>query len=221
MTLEGWDRISICDSLPYYDTECEKIPYLTQKVDLELASEFTRLDGLHSGVPPADLFPRNATLLAELTRIETYNAMPPPLDLEETFAQLNEPLRTSPTSATDQTWQEVILSARVYLEHQRMRQLNLALVQTYGSNSWLTQNYPLQRMAEQAEKDLKSIIYLTSRVNQERIHFQTRIGEQLATLEARWTDLVSKVLQVQMSNVSLEIEIQELKQTEFQIRHRQ
>jgi pre-mRNA-splicing factor SPF27 len=40
--------------------------------------------------------------------------------------------------------------------------------------------------------------------------FQTRLGNQLNSLETRWTELISNVLQIEMANVALEAEIERL-----------
>lgn len=39
---------------------------------------------------------------------------------------------------------------------------------------------------------------------------QTRYGAQLTTLETRWTELLSSILQIEMANIALEGEIERL-----------
>jgi hypothetical protein len=44
-----------------------------------------------------------------------------------------------------------------------------------------------------------------------------RIGQQLTNLETRWTELISKVLQIEMANVALEAEIERLNKRESEL----
>lgn len=46
---------------------------------------------------------------------------------------------------------------------------------------------------------------------------QTRIGDQLTSLETRWTELISNILQIEMANVALETEIERLNKTEMEL----
>ena len=43
------------------------------------------------------------------------------------------------------------------------------------------------------------------------------LGAQLTTLETRWTELISSVLQIEMANVALEAELGELSQREVEL----
>ena len=46
---------------------------------------------------------------------------------------------------------------------------------------------------------------------------QDRIGKQLTTLETRWTELISSVLQIEMANVALDAEIERLNKKEAEL----
>ena len=46
---------------------------------------------------------------------------------------------------------------------------------------------------------------------------QTRTGDQLTSLETRWTELISNILQIEMANVALETEIEKLNRTEAEL----
>lgn len=46
---------------------------------------------------------------------------------------------------------------------------------------------------------------------------QTRLGTQLTSLETRWTELISNILQIEMANVALEAEIERLNKTEAEL----
>lgn len=49
------------------------------------------------------------------------------------------------------------------------------------------------------------------------IYFQTQLGNQLNTLETRWTELISSVLQIEMANVALDAEIERLNKKEAEL----
>lgn len=46
------------------------------------------------------------------------------------------------------------------------------------------------------------------------LRLQTRYGAQLTTLETRWTELLSSILQIEMANVALEGEVERLEAKE-------
>jgi len=202
----------IFDSLPYYDDDLEKFPILKQKVKQELAREPNPPQTIHPRVPPAiTLFANNPTLEAELARVESHQSIPP---LDTIRYQLPAP---TSTPGTDEEWETALKNAHAQLEHQRLRHTNLALLQTYGPNAWRIHNYLLEEMAKQSEKALEELKQLTVDVNRERKNNQTRIGAQLTSLETRWTELISSVLQIEMANVALDAEIDRLNKKEAEL----
>ena len=60
-----------------------------------------------------------------------------------------------------------------------IRQNNLSLLQTYGSNAWRIHNYLLEATAKQAEKALEELKDMTVEVNRQRKNDQVRILEAL------------------------------------------
>jgi pre-mRNA-splicing factor SPF27 len=46
---------------------------------------------------------------------------------------------------------------------------------------------------------------------------KTRLGNQLNSLETRWTELISSVLQIEMANVALDAEIDRLNKKEAEL----
>ncbi|KAJ4489552.1 breast carcinoma amplified sequence 2 [Lentinula edodes] len=202
----------IFDSLPYYDDDLTKFPFLKEKVEKELAREPKPPTTLHPRVPPAyELFTKNPLLQAELERIESHHPFPP---LDTTRYQLPPP---TSVPATDEEWQASLNNARAQLEHQRIRQTNLTLLQTYGANSWRVHNYLIEASAKQVEMALEDLKKLTEDVNRDRKNFQTKTGAQLNALETRWTELISSVLQIEMANVATDIEIDRLNKREAEL----
>ncbi|KAF9014977.1 Pre-mRNA-splicing factor SPF27 [Cyathus striatus] len=200
----------IFDSLPYYDDDLQKYPVLQQKVEHELAKELGKPPAtLHPRVPgDVELFSDHPLLKAELERIESHQPFP---SLDSIRYQLPAP---TSTPGTDEEWQDAINNARAQLEHQRIRQTNLTLLQTYGANGYRISNYVLEATAKQTEQALEELKELTVEVNRQRKNEQDRLGKQLTTLETRWTELISNVLQIEMANVALDAEVNRLNKRE-------
>ncbi|EDR16064.1 uncharacterized protein LACBIDRAFT_301771 [Laccaria bicolor S238N-H82] len=202
----------IYDSLPYYDDDLQKFPELKEKVDREMARELVQPTSLHPNVPPPiQLFSNNPLLKAELQRVEASQPFPP---LDSLRYQLPAP---TSTPGTIQEWKEALDNAHAQLQHQRIRQNNLALLQTYGPNAWRIQNYLLEETKKQTEKAAEELVQLTVEVNRDRKNTQDRFGKQLTQLETRWTELISSVLQIEMANVALDAEINRLNQREAEL----
>jgi len=197
------------DSLPYYDNDLELYPILKEKVEKELAHEPKPPQAIHPRVPPPlELFQHNPLLAAELARVETHEPLPP---LDTVRYQLPAP---TSSQGTDEEWREALRNAHAQLEHQRLRHTNLALMQTYGQNAWRISNYHLEEAAKQCERALEESKQLATELNRERKNSQTRYGAQLTTLETRWTELLSSILQIEMANVALEGEVERLQAKE-------
>lgn len=49
-------------------------------------------------------------------------------------------------------------------------------------------------------------------------HHQLEAGDQLASLEARWTTLVSGNLQLELANLTTEMEVENLREREEELR---
>ncbi|KAH6917544.1 Pre-mRNA-splicing factor SPF27 [Coprinopsis sp. MPI-PUGE-AT-0042] len=205
----------IFDSLPYYDDDLQKYPNLKAKVDQELAKELKALNpggGLHPRVPPAvELFADQPLLKAEMERARSHQPFP---SLDTLRYQLPAP---TSTPGTDQEWKAAVDNARAQLQHQRIRQTNAALLQNYGSNAFRIQNYLLEATVKQVETISENLKQATVDVNRERKNDQERIGKQLTSLETRWTELISNILQIEMANIALDAEIDRLNQREAEL----
>ncbi|TFY61477.1 hypothetical protein EVJ58_g4496 [Rhodofomes roseus] len=228
MAIDEASNSMIFDSLPYYDNDLEQFPVLKEKVEKELAREAKPSQTLHPRVPPPpELFTSHPLLEAELARIESHQPLPP---LDTTRHQLPGPQNPE----NEEEWRSALNNARAQLEHQRLRWVlpvfdvlfpvqpeprhaNLALLQQYGPNSWRIHNYLTDSTVNNIEKSLEELKNLTTEVNRERKNAQTRIGTQLTSLETRWTELISNILQIEMANVALEAEIDRLNKSEAEL----
>lgn len=50
-----------------------------------------------------------------------------------------------------------------------------------------------------------------------RSAFQTKVGNQLSTLESKWTELISSTLQIELANLALDVEIDRLHKKEAEL----
>jgi pre-mRNA-splicing factor SPF27 len=64
---------------------------------------------------------------------------------------------------------------------------------------------------------LEELKQLTVDVNRERKNMQTRLGKQLNSLETRWTELISNILQIELANVALDAEVNALNGREAEL----
>ncbi|KAI0296633.1 breast carcinoma amplified sequence 2 [Russula brevipes] len=214
-TENNQEPIPLFDSLPYYDNDLEVHPILREKVQHELAVETQKIqqEVLHPRVPPPlDLFANNPLLSAELERV---GARQPLAAVDTARYQLT--LSSAVTPSSDEEWKSALDGVYAQLEHQRIRHNNLALLQQYGNNAWRVHNYLLEADAKKAEKLLEELKEQTTSLNRERKNTQTRLGDRLTSLESRWTELISSILQIELANVALEAEVVRLGKRETEL----
>ncbi|KAJ3519697.1 hypothetical protein NM688_g9262 [Phlebia brevispora] len=211
-SVEETHQPMIFDSLPYYDNDVERDPGLKEKAERLIAREMKTPSGLHPSIPPPiTLFANNPLLQAELKRVESHQPLP---QLDTSRYQLPGP--TAP-DATIEDWDAALNNAHAQLEHQRLRLTNLELLQQYGANAWRIHNFQMEATAKLLEKTVEDLKQLTVEVNRDRKNFQTQVGTQLTTLETRWTELISSVLQIEMANVAQEAELEKLGKKEVEL----
>ncbi|KZT43939.1 breast carcinoma amplified sequence 2 [Sistotremastrum suecicum HHB10207 ss-3] len=202
----------IFDSLPYYDNDLENHPNLKELVEKEFRREPKPPNVLHPKLQPALApFENHPLLKTELDRAEA-NQPIPPLDMH----RYQLPVPSGP-NATEEEWTSALQNARAQLEHQQLRQTNIALLQNYGANSWKVHNYLLEAEVNIIEKEAEKLQEAVTDVNRERKNNQTLLGNQLTALETRWTELISEVLQIELANVALEAEIEQLEARESEL----
>ncbi|KAH9964485.1 breast carcinoma amplified sequence 2 [Russula dissimulans] len=204
----------VFDSLPYYDNDLEIHPILREKVQHELAVETQKIqqEAFHPRVPPSiDLFVNSPLLAAELERVGARQKL---VAIDTSRYQLTP---SSAIPSTDEEWKSAMDGAYTQLEHQRIRHNNLALLQQYGNNAWRLHNYILEADTKKAEKLLEELKEQTTSLNRERKNTQTRLGDQLTSLESRWTELISSILQIELANVALEAEVARLNKRETEL----
>jgi pre-mRNA-splicing factor SPF27 len=98
----------------------------------------------------------------------------------------------------------------VSAEYTNHRADNLALLETYGSNSWLIGNAIQEHSLGLLETELARLKEEGVRVNRERKRENVELGGQLDTLEQRWRKALRGMVEVEIACAGLEQEIREL-----------
>lgn len=88
---------------------------------------------------------------------------------------------------------------------------NLELLSKYGANAWRVHNYQLETYLEYIKNNTERVRNQILNINKERKMEQTQAAETLASLENKWSDLISQNLQVEIACAALEAEVNELK----------
>ncbi|KAF9409795.1 hypothetical protein BGZ94_001856 [Podila epigama] len=111
-------------------------------------------------------------------------------------------------------WLRALDNANAQLEHQNQRILNLELVQKFGGNAWNIHNYQLEYDLSQLKKKVDEKRAEVTELNKLRKKDQLEVAESLQRLEAKWAELISSTLQVEVASAALETELEQLKQYE-------
>lgn len=228
------------DALPYVDKQIDE-PGVRGMVDKLIASEMKRMpkprDASSLGFPDIDLFSSNTLIQQELDRVRRGKPMDPALDLSR--YQLDPP--TSSTSTTSNAtaangstetitpsaseelpegraqWLKALDNANTQLEHQNQRVLNLELVQKFGGNAWNIHNYQLEYDVSLLRKAVDEKKAEIMELNKLRKRDQMDVSESLQRLEAKWAEMISSTLQVEVASASLQAELAQLKAYEVQL----
>ncbi|KAF9091512.1 hypothetical protein BGX23_005090 [Mortierella sp. AD031] len=226
------------DALPYVDKQIDE-PGVRSMVDKLIASEMKRMPKPKDPAtlfPDIDLFSSNTLIQQELDRIRRGKPMDPTLDLSR--YQLDPPTSNSTTTSSNNSttgtetitpsaseelpegreqWIKALDNANAQLEHQNQRVLNLELVQKFGGNAWNIHNYQLEydlSLLRKAVDDKKADIM---ELNKLRKRDQMDVAESLQRLEAKWAEMISSTLQVEVASASLQAELAQLKAYEVQL----
>ncbi|KAF8948362.1 hypothetical protein BGZ47_005318 [Haplosporangium gracile] len=230
------------DALPYVDKQIDE-PGVRSMVDKLIASEMKRMpkprDPASLGFPDMDLFSSNTLIQQELDRVRRGKPMDPALDFSR--YQLDPPASSSSTTSSTTTanassssetvtpsaseelpegrvlWLKALDNANAQLEHQNQRVLNLELVQKFGGNAWNIHNYQLEYDVSLLRKAVDEKKAEIMELNKLRKRDQMDVAESLQRLEAKWAEMISSTLQVEVASASLQAELAQLKAYEIQL----
>ncbi|KAF9276426.1 hypothetical protein BGZ68_010021 [Mortierella alpina] len=229
------------DALPYVDKQIDE-PGARTLVDKLIASEMKRMPKPRDPstlFPDIELFKDNELIQQELERVRKGKPMENALDM--TRYQLEPPTAPSsgatssdaPDGASSETtitpsaseelpegratWIKALENADAQLEHQNQRILNLELVQKFGGNAWNVHNYQLEYDLSLLRKAVDEKKAEVIELNKLRKRDQLDVAESLQRLEAKWAEMISSTLQVEVASASLAAELEQLKAYEEQL----
>ncbi|KAG0308725.1 hypothetical protein BGZ98_007093 [Dissophora globulifera] len=110
-----------------------------------------------------------------------------------------------------QQWLHAVANANAQLEHQAQRIVNLELVQKFGSNAWNIHNYQMEYSLSLLRNAVDAKRTEVIELNKLRKRDQLDAAESLQRMEAKWAELISSTLQVEVASASLEAELAQLK----------
>ncbi|KAF9942199.1 hypothetical protein BGZ65_007731 [Modicella reniformis] len=115
-------------------------------------------------------------------------------------------------------WLKAVDNANAQLEHQNQRILNLELVQKFGGNSWNVHNYQMEYKLSLLRKAVDDKRAEINELHKLRKRDQMDAAESFQRLEAKWAEMISSTLQVEVASASMEAELQQLKVYETNLR---
>ncbi|SOV04463.1 uncharacterized protein UDID_02497 [Ustilago sp. UG-2017a] len=200
------------DALPYFDRDLELQPGLRSRVDALVAEEQASMAPIDpttsSRLPPAyELFGSRPDLRAELERVASGQPSSHTLDSQRYTLPAPEGGDGAPLEA----WQTAVDSAHAQLGHMDVRLKNVELMKKYGSNAWRLSNFQQEQDIRLLSEQVDAIKGETNEINRLRQKDQTEAGSKLATLEKRWTELISRGLQLEVANITTQSEIDALR----------
>jgi len=209
------------DSLPYYDKDIDTVAGLRERLEQEIQAELQAvpvesIDLSDRIPPPVPSTSASAFLNTELDRVENKKAVPKGQGLDATRYSLPAPTKGLKASADD--WTKAVKNASAQVEHQSLRIANLELLNKYGANSWRVSNFLVEKEIERLDRQKEDVNNAIEEINRERKARQLEAGDQLASLEARWNTLVSGNLQLELANMTTEMEVDGLREREEELR---
>ncbi|XP_056646651.1 pre-mRNA-splicing factor SPF27 [Diorhabda sublineata] len=109
-------------------------------------------------------------------------------------------------------WNECVDNSQAQLEHQAVRILNLELMLEYCCPAWKRYLQTLADSEKIASKKLMELRRQLQQVNWQRKSLQTKGGDQLKALEAKWVALVSHNYEIEQACVMTEEYLAQIKQ---------
>ncbi|CAO3671036.1 unnamed protein product [Rhizopus stolonifer] len=151
-----------------------------------------------------DLFENNQALKQEMERLQQKKSLDV-LDTERYELK-------GPSDGDDvEAWKTAVNNTKSQLESQAGSMFNLELLSKYGANAWRVHNYQLEAYLEHLKNDTENVRNQIMDINKERKTEQLQAAATLASLENKWSDLISQNLQVEIACAALEAEVNELK----------
>lgn len=196
--------MTLVDSLPYYDEEVSEAE--RDAVDLLVQRELAKIGSLHPSIAPAeDWSPSSVLMQQELDRVARGEK------LEAIDLSRYEDVE-APDTENIQDWRDAVDRNIIATDAMSSRMDNLSLLKSHGPNAWTMHVFQLEFALKQVESELLALRQATEQVNVDRKRAQLAVGEDLTHLGARWKELISANLEVNVACAVLEDEINQLSQ---------
>ncbi|KAG0280129.1 hypothetical protein BGZ95_011204 [Linnemannia exigua] len=235
------------DALPYVDKQIDEpgVRSMVDKLIASEMKRMPKPKDPSTLFPDMDLFSSNTLIQQELDRVRRGKPMDPALDLSR--YQLEPPSASTTSNNTSSNgsnsstttgggatetitpsaseelpegraqWLKALDNANAQLEHQNQRVVNLELVQKFGGNAWNIHNYQLEYDVSLLRKEVDDKKAEIMELNKLRKRDQMDVAESLQRLEAKWAEMISSTLQVEVASASLQAELAQLKAYEIQL----
>jgi len=203
------EYVSYLDALPYIDKEYEQ-PDMQSNVHTLIEEEmrsFAPKNYLaHLPEPPSLDFPQSVFLKHEFNRIANnkplthidstrYSVDPPPKELEKDV----------------QAWKTAINNAHAQMEYQNSKQLNMEMLENFGSQTWLVHNQQIEDMKAALEIQVKSRRKEADIINMKRKSAQETLMPQLIRTSQKRDELVNSNLQITKALETSRIEVKRMR----------
>ncbi|CAB4486346.1 breast carcinoma amplified sequence 2 [Rhizophagus irregularis] len=206
----------LIDSLPYFDQEID-YEGMRAKVDKLVEQEMkkrpvgVKRDQALNFPANFEFFKDSPILATEYQRVQLGK---PIVEMDINRYKLAEP----DNKEDQEAWEKAVNNSKAQLQHQNLRMFNLELLQKYGANAWRLHNYQLENELQQYQKTLEEYKQNILDLNIQRKAEQLQTGNKIEALNNKWTEMIGQTLQVEVACASLEVEVQQLKLYEKQLR---
>lgn len=182
----GWQRQHhLIDSLAYVDPVTDEEKRVAQEL-------------IHEEMKRMNTVPEE--YLEETPRFASVSSETSPSDGRPSDIRLDMARYDPPDPSTSIEYAEALDAARVQLEYQKARVINLQLLQKYGPVSWRAHNEVLSAILEKTREELNTVLGDSNHINKERKMEQVAAaGEGGCTLgqeHRTYVELVEKNAQI-------------------------
>jgi pre-mRNA-splicing factor SPF27 len=199
---------AIHDSLPYIDAEPTTQQRLAAQTLIDLELQTTGSDTTtHPRLPP--LLPSNLSPLILLEHERILSKEPLKAIDTKRYEELDAPETDSKDAANLAAWNESLRKAYTSHTYLSSRLANLALLESYGKNSWLISNSQLEDVLRGLEKELATAKSEIDDVVIARKTAQEAVGPEIKGLEEGWKKGVGRVLEVEVAGEAVRRDILE------------
>ncbi|CAI2175617.1 14584_t:CDS:2 [Funneliformis geosporum] len=206
----------LIDSLPYFDQEIDyegmraKVDKLVEQEMKKRPASFKR-DQVLNFPANFEFFKDSPVLTTEYQRVQQGK---PIAEMDTTRYKLAEP----EDKEDQEDWKKAVDNSKAQLQHQNLRMFNLELLQKYGANAWRLHNYQLEHELQQYQMIMEEYKQNILDLNKQRKSEQLQAGNQIEALNNKWNEMIGQTLQVEVACASLEVEVQQLKSYEQQLK---